>query len=602
MCDNIDKIVYINLDTQTQRNHKIINELERLHIPNEKIIRFSGIKNDISQLGCVLSHIEVLKMARDNNWSNVLILEDDFTFINDVKFISNMFQQFFDFFRNDWDVVNLSRGYHNDLHDIDNNNNFLKVNDNSTTCAYLVNSNFYDILIQNFSEGYDLLTLDITESNYCLSRYWKKIMPDSLWYLCNPSIGYLKNNDNDFNYKEYDKTITNNIATSTPVVVPAVVPIMTPFKPPVKIPVIVPVIAPVKEPIKIPVIAPVKAPVIASVIAPVETPVIVPITKPVKAPIKIPVIAPVKAPVKAPIKIPVIAPVETPVKIPVIAPVKAPVKAPIKIPVIAPVKAPVKAPIKIPVIAPVKLSPIQPPVQAYIPPPVRQLTNTKYYNRFFNKIDKIVYINLDKREDRKKEIMNEFNRLEIPADKIIRFSAISHNKGEIGCSMSHIEVIKMAKKNNWNNILILEDDFNFINDVEFIDRIFNYFFDTYPNNSWDVINLNRGYFQKFQDSGNKYFFKVIDVSTTSGYMVNNHFYDTLLNNFEEGCKQLISTYDTSKYSIDRYWNKLQCISNWYMFNPSIGYQRVGFSDLCNQVVNYIEFDKTVSFDKINFSI
>ena len=31
----------------------------------------------------------------------------------------------------------------------------------------------------------------------------------------------------------------------------------------------------------------------------------------------------------------------------------------------------------------------------------------------------------------------------------------------IGCTQSHLEIIKMAKQNNYKNILILEDDFTF---------------------------------------------------------------------------------------------------------------------------------------------
>ena len=78
-------------------------------------------------------------------------------------------------------------------------------------------------------------------------------------------------------------------------------------------------------------------------------------------------------------------------------------------------------------------------------------------------IDKIIYINLDSREDRKHEILEEFKRLQIPEDKIIRFTAIRHEtEGAIGCSQSHIAVLKMAIENNWKNYMVLEDDFNFI--------------------------------------------------------------------------------------------------------------------------------------------
>lgn len=223
--------------------------------------------------------------------------------------------------------------------------------------------------------------------------------------------------------------------------------------------------------------------------------------------------------------------------------------------------------------------------------------------RFFEHIDKIIYINLDDREDRKKEIMEEFKRLEIPEDKIIRFSAIRHHEGAIGCSKSHIEVLKIAMENNWKNYMVLEDDFNFINDTEFIDKVMEHFFQNVPGNSWDVLNFARGFHQEFTDTPIKYIQKVLDVSTTSAFIVNQHFYSTLLTNFIDGFERLnLEPKNHPMYCIDRYWKKLMPVSNWYITNPSIGYQRTGLSSIGGYVVDYIPFDKTLDFGTIPFTL
>jgi glycosyl transferase family 25 len=60
-------------------------------------------------------------------------------------------------------------------------------------------------------------------------------------------------------------------------------------------------------------------------------------------------------------------------------------------------------------------------------------------------IDKIVYINLDKRPDRKEEIENELNSFDL---KYIRYKAIEHDMGIVGCGYSHLNVLKMAKALN----------------------------------------------------------------------------------------------------------------------------------------------------------
>jgi len=72
-------------------------------------------------------------------------------------------------------------------------------------------------------------------------------------------------------------------------------------------------------------------------------------------------------------------------------------------------------------------------------------------------IDKIIYINLDYRKDRKEEILNEFKKLGIPDSKIERFPAISFPAcPNIGCVMSHAKAAL-----GYETVMILEDGFNF---------------------------------------------------------------------------------------------------------------------------------------------
>jgi glycosyl transferase, family 25 len=96
--DEIHKVVYINLKERTDRNEQVQNELQK-YFPTEKIIRFEAIRNVRGNVGCTQSHIQVVKMAMDHNWPNVLIVEDDLQWINgDTKQLSQ-------FFTKSWDVI-----------------------------------------------------------------------------------------------------------------------------------------------------------------------------------------------------------------------------------------------------------------------------------------------------------------------------------------------------------------------------------------------------------------------------------------------------------------------------------------------------------------
>ena len=67
-----------------------------------------------------------------------------------------------------------------------------------------------------------------------------------------------------------------------------------------------------------------------------------------------------------------------------------------------------------------------------------------------------LYINLDHRTDRKIHVEEQLSLLGI--SRYERFKAIQLSNGALGCSMSHLKCLETAKKNNWDHLLILEDD------------------------------------------------------------------------------------------------------------------------------------------------
>jgi glycosyl transferase, family 25 len=67
------------------------------------------------------------------------------------------------------------------------------------------------------------------------------------------------------------------------------------------------------------------------------------------------------------------------------------------------------------------------------------------------------YINLDHRTDRKMHMENQLEQIRM-AGNITRFNAIKNANGRIGCSLSHLKCIQLAKEANWESVMILEDD------------------------------------------------------------------------------------------------------------------------------------------------
>lgn len=196
----------------------------------------------------------------------------------------------------------------------------------------------------------------------------------------------------------------------------------------------------------------------------------------------------------------------------------------------------------------------------------------------FDKIDMVYYINLDKREDRKKSMLDQFTKLSIDPSKIKRIPGVIDKYPELGCSKAHLVCLLDAIENNYSNYLVLEDDFVFIDDKEKIYDSINGF--TQNCSHCDVLLLG-GNLKRFTRVKNLNALKIICSKSTYSYIVRSHYYNKLKENFEKGIELFEKKYDAS-YCVDTYWKNLQKIDNWYILNPQIGCTYAGYSDIAQR--------------------
>ena len=182
-----------------------------------------------------------------------------------------------------------------------------------------------------------------------------------------------------------------------------------------------------------------------------------------------------------------------------------------------------------------------------------------------NYIDKIIYINLNKRIDRREQIENELNNFQLSYE---RFEAISTpDFGIYGCGLSHLAVLKIAKERNYKNILILEDDFQFLVSKEIFEENLKNFFES--NIDYDVCMLSYN-LKDYIVCEKLNVDKVLFAQTASGYIVNSNYYDKLIKLYEWCLPLLISTKQHWLYANDIVWKDYQKNDNWYYFKIRIG--------------------------------
>lgn len=184
----IDKIIYINMDTRTDRNERILNEFKRVGFPQDKIMRYPATSyQGCPNTGCLLSHANVLEMAYDSGYSNVLVLEDDFVFIEDTNQVNKDLQRFFEM-NLVWDVVMLTTcGAVVSEH---TNSLISRISSSGNGAGYIVNRSMMLELSTLFKSNVDNLFLTKQHWNYQNDILWKSLMPSSQWFMFNQYLGY----------------------------------------------------------------------------------------------------------------------------------------------------------------------------------------------------------------------------------------------------------------------------------------------------------------------------------------------------------------------------------------------------------------------------
>lgn len=164
----IDHIFYINLEYRTDRKEEVEKELNDFGLSFE---RFNAIKKDYGPTGCLLSHLEVLKLARERNYKNVLIFEDDFTFLVSKEEFETQIKNFFALDL-PYDVLFLSYGL---IQSLPLENNVVnKALECQTASGYIVHQRYYDKLIEIFEKSAPLLDSTRMHWIYINDQIWKQ--------------------------------------------------------------------------------------------------------------------------------------------------------------------------------------------------------------------------------------------------------------------------------------------------------------------------------------------------------------------------------------------------------------------------------------------
>ena len=196
-------------------------------------------------------------------------------------------------------------------------------------------------------------------------------------------------------------------------------------------------------------------------------------------------------------------------------------------------------------------------------------------------ITNVAYVNLDSRTDRRSQMEEQlkiFNPEQVHrVPGIVPEISDIYNK-LISATKAHINAIKLASDNKWENVLVLEDDSVWAN----LEGGFPVF-EKLINQPYDAIMLGAHIADYDKET-----FRVKSATSAASYLLHKSHYDIVIERFESmnnSYKPGI-TKDTDLHGDTVVFGPLQKEYKWYVVSPPLMVQKAGYSDLAGEHKNY----------------
>lgn len=200
---------------------------------------------------------------------------------------------------------------------------------------------------------------------------------------------------------------------------------------------------------------------------------------------------------------------------------------------------------------------------------------------------KIIYINLDKRKDRKDHIEKQLKDLNL--NNFERFPAVKKKVGWHGNVLSFCSILEKAISENYEQLLIVEDDM-LITDIDKFNESINSFEKNVGKN-FDVLLLGGNNIGPLKEH-TEFYCKITHTYAGTGYLINKHYYKTYLDRLLLSKNHILNHPGQNYhwiYASDAITQELQTNDNWYFIFPYGAIQLPGFSDIVGKKVDYTPY-------------
>ena len=215
--------------------------------------------------------------------------------------------------------------------------------------------------------------------------------------------------------------------------------------------------------------------------------------------------------------------------------------------------------------------------------------------------DEIFVINQKAKTERAQQVTKELNRIgctNFTLFPAVETSALPDFSGGIYdkqrqkcCALSHLTIIKQAKEQGKNSILIFEDDAVFEDDfLTLLPGILDFL----RGNPWDMFYFGLSHIKPPQNTGTDSIMKVMFGYTTHAYAIHAKFFDKAIKLLTDGSaynklakhNPILKELGDDPVAVDVLYATMHAMHNVYCASPRLVYQRPDYSTLTGTFADY----------------
>jgi glycosyl transferase family 25 len=167
----LENTYIINLESRLDRKIYALEEVSKIAV-NPTI--FKAIYNKYGPYGSSLSHISLLKLAQKNNLDYICICEDDIV----ISYPEYILYSINEIIKKPWDVIIIGGKI---IDEFPESELYSRIGECQTMTGYIVNKNYYEKILNNFTEGLNKFFKEKEDEKFAIDMYWKLLQKD-LWF------------------------------------------------------------------------------------------------------------------------------------------------------------------------------------------------------------------------------------------------------------------------------------------------------------------------------------------------------------------------------------------------------------------------------------